>query len=200
MVCVAVHAFYTIGSLQGFCWSLSIGLFIHSHWWLCSWWWRDCIEFSWGQFECAFGSFAVHFAIHIYFSSLANGSLCFLFKLPRLLDCGCWFYFSFYLLYIFKFVFSFYREGLELVFDFFLFSLILKLIYVYFLYLVFHFFFGRICCFMFCWVVFGIYLFFFIKSREEFYGVYFNVGGCFIRIFYGCFNRIFYVHWAESVG
>ena len=45
----------------------------------------------------------------------------------------------------------------------------------------------------------SLVLIFFIKSLLEFYGVCFDVGGCFIRIFRCCFNRI-YVHWAESVG
>ena len=40
------------------------------------------------------------------------------------------------------------------------------------------------------WFVYGIY--FFIKSLLEFHSVYFDVDGC--------FNRIFYVHWAESIG
>ena len=57
----------------------------------------------------------------------------------------------------------FYRGGLELVFDLFLFPLIFKLIYVYFLKFVFHFF-DRICCFIFCWVVFGIFKKFFLLS------------------------------------
>ena len=37
-----------------------------------------------------------------------------------------------------------------------------------------------------------VFNFFFIKSLLKFYGVCFDVSGC--------FNRIFYVHWAESVG
>ena len=45
----------------------------------------------------------------MYSSSLANGSLCFLFNLPQLFDCGRRVHFNFHLLYILKFVFSFYR-------------------------------------------------------------------------------------------
>ena len=46
-----------------------------------------------------------------------------------------------------------------------------------------------VACVSFFWVVFDIH--FLMKSLLEIYGVCFDVGGC--------FNRI-YVHWAESVG
>ena len=53
--------------------------------------------------KCAAWSFTGHFCVCMYSSSLANGGLCFLFKLPRLFDSGRWVYFNFH----FKFVFSF---------------------------------------------------------------------------------------------
>ena len=96
----------------------------------------------------------------MYSSSLANESLCFLIKLPRLFDHGYWVRFNFHLLYIILDLFLVSIGGFELVFDF-LFALILKLIYVYFLLLVFHFyllFHFLLDChwyFFFYWVSFG---------------------------------------------
>ena len=53
-----------------------------------------------GQFECASWSFTVHLGVHMYSSNLANGSSCFLFKLPQLLNCACRVHFN--LLYFFN--------------------------------------------------------------------------------------------------
>ena len=52
---------------------LSIPELFDSYRWLC----------SWEHFECASRSFLVHFSVHLYFPSLANGSLWFWFKLFR---------------------------------------------------------------------------------------------------------------------
>ena len=63
---------------MGVCRFLSIALFIHSCRWLCSWWLGFCIEFGWGQIECA--AYIVHFSVHMYFSMLFIRNLWFLFK------------------------------------------------------------------------------------------------------------------------
>ena len=103
-----------------------------------------------GSFKCASWSFTDHFCVRMYSSGLANGGLCFLFKLPRLFDCRRWVYFNFH----FKCAFSFYGGG---IFFFFLWSwswsmsTFCSLCFICF---------GRICCFIFCWVVFDIYYFY----------------------------------------
>ena len=150
---VTVHTFYTIGPLKGFCWSLSIALFIHSHKWLCSWCWGDCIKFGWEQFECTSWSFTVHFGVDMYSFSLANESLYFPFKSPQLFDCGYRVHFNFHLFYIFKFVFSFGGGGSPS------FPLVLEVNLCLLLVACVSFFGGRICCFLFSWVFLGIYFY-----------------------------------------
>ena len=110
-------------------------------------------------------------------SSLANGNLCFLFKSPWLFNCGCWVRFNSHLLYIFKFVLVYIGRSRVKFWFFFLCSWSCFMsTFVACVSFFFFFFFGRICSFIFCWVVFGNL---FIKSFLEFYGICFNVVGLF---------------------
>ena len=73
---------------------------------------------------------------------------------PVLSDCGHWVHFNFH----FKFVFSFYNRVWN-GFWFFSFSLDLE-VDLHLLFVACVSFFGRICCFIFFWVVFSIYFFY----------------------------------------
>ena len=79
-ISITIHTFFTIESLLEFCWSLSIALYIHSYWLLCSWYWRVCIECDWRLFECVSWSVIVHFNVCTYFSRLVIWRLRFLFE------------------------------------------------------------------------------------------------------------------------